>query len=104
MEHWVTITISESDETAAMLIFEALADEHPETSPVMDSAAPSDPTHYTLGVDADDAHHASALAVRLLREALETCGVAGAAGSRIIDLHAEVAPGDESPQPELQSA
>jgi hypothetical protein len=104
MEHWVTITISESDEAFTMPIFDALVDQHPEVGPVMDRAAPDGPTHYTMGLDAGDAHDASAMAVDMFRRALNSCGAVDAAGTRIIDLHAEVAPGDERPESELQTA
>lgn len=104
MEHWVTITIPESDEAFTMPIFDTLVHQQPDARPVMDYAGPQGPTHYTLGVEAGDVPAASDLAVGMFRGALEACGAGHSPGARIIDLHAEVAPEDESPQPELQTA
>jgi hypothetical protein len=104
MEHWVTIAIPETSESFVMPIFEALVEQCPDARTVMDIAVAEGRTHYTLGVDAADAHDASAAAVRMFRASLASRHLLDASGARIIDLHAEVAPDDERPKSALQPA
>jgi hypothetical protein len=87
-----------------MPIFDALVDQYPDARTVMDIALAEGRTFYVLGVDADDAHDASATGVRMFRAALTTCDALDAPRARIVDLHAEVVPDDERPKSELQTA
>jgi hypothetical protein len=99
MEHWVTITIPELDEARTLSIFDALVRQQPNVAPVMDRALPSGPTHYTLGLDADDAPSASTAAVAIFRNAVEALGVTDARATTIVNLHAELAPEPELEEP-----
>lgn len=103
MEYWVTIDIPASDEAFGVALFEELISSHPEVGPVMDLQRPAGPTSFVMGVDAPDSLAASSTALRIFREAVATCGYTDADEASVVDLHAEVAPQEESDAPALQA-
>jgi hypothetical protein len=103
MEHSVTIAIPKTSEEFVMPIFDTLVDQYPDARTVMDVALAEGRTYYVLGVDADDAHDASAAAVRMFRDSFGRHYTLDEPGTRIVDLHAQIASGDELSESALQT-
>jgi hypothetical protein len=104
MEYWVTIAIPNVEEAVAESVFEALTRKNPETRAVMDIELGSGRTTFVLGIEADDPLAASSVGVEVFGEALAGAGADRPPSVNIIDLHAELAPDDELPRSELQTA